>query len=294
MASKLIKIRERKIRHFALFFFLSLCSACSLIDTSPDISFELKFKKNTKIAYGENISTCSLVDFVDTYKVEDKNINSKENKIYVSNLEVNCGTINTKKLGKQTIVYDLNGNKTSLDVTIKDLTAPKIIVQKSFEIEAGETFNVLDKLQVKDNLDKEKNIKLKVTGEIDKNKAGTYTQTITATDKSKNKSTKKITVIVKEKPKEENTNNQNENNPSNNNAGNTGSNKPTEDTVKPPESIIEAYTKKFLFSDGYDFQSAPQACQKEAMEAFSNGRGASCTNLFDENGQPIGQLLTVN
>ncbi|MDH6367387.1 MULTISPECIES: immunoglobulin-like domain-containing protein [unclassified Breznakia] len=302
MTSKLNeKSAKKKIRQIALFFFICVSSGCSLLDTSPDINFAIKFKEKKSVAFGENVSSCSFVDYVGDYRIEDKHISKNENKIYISNLDVECGELNTKKLGKQTISYILGGKETTMEVTVKDLTAPKITIDEKFEIEEGTAFNLKEKVVVKDNVDKTKNVDVKIDGDFNKDKAGTYTLTVIAKDKAKNESKAKVTITVKEKQKEvpKETPKENKDNPIQNAGGNNnpqndaGGSNVNGQTIVQPNIPSVSYTKKFLFSDGYNFQTAPEACQQEALSAYSQGHGATCTNLFDANGQPIGQLLTV-
>ena len=89
----------------------------------------------------------------------------------------------------------------ALDVTIKDLTAPTITIEKkSYSITEGDSFKIEDCYSVSDNLTKEPTVKIDDDG-FNNKKVGTYTIKITATDESENATEDSFTVEVKEKPK---------------------------------------------------------------------------------------------
>ena len=79
----------------------------------------------------------------------------------------------------------------------KDIDSP-IIECDDITINEGDKVNLLDYPKVSDNYDK--NLNIKVIGDYDMNKAGTYKITFEATDSSNNKTTKEVNLIVQSKP----------------------------------------------------------------------------------------------
>lgn len=94
-----------------------------------------------------------------------------------------------------------SNSASALDITIKDLTAPEITVnKKTYSITEGDSFDINDCYSVSDNLTKEPTVEID-DGGFNNKKAGTYTIKITATDESGNVTEDSFTVEVKEKPK---------------------------------------------------------------------------------------------
>ena len=81
---------------------------------------------------------------------------------------------------------------------IIDTIKPEIIGAKDITIKQGDTIDLTQNIKVEDNRDKD--IPLVITGDIDTNKVGEYEITYTATDKSNNKAEQ--TIKIKIEPKE--------------------------------------------------------------------------------------------
>lgn len=146
--------------------------------------------KNKTIKYGTTFDPIKGVSFKDdtSYLVE------KTLKL--------SGKVNTKKLGKYTLTYQVHDgmNRTTTVkriITVKDLTKPQITGIKTVKIKRYQKFNSLKNVKAIDNVDKNLTSKIKVSGKVNTKKKGTYTLTYTVSDKSKNKTIVKRKVIVK-------------------------------------------------------------------------------------------------
>lgn len=84
-------------------------------------------------------------------------------------------------------VYDAYGNKAEVTrtVQVRDTTAPMIVSDPVVEVQVGSTF--IDPVTASDNFDKNPSL-VKVSGDVNSNAVGTYTQTYSATDMAGNKS----------------------------------------------------------------------------------------------------------
>ena len=94
-----------------------------------------------------------------------------------------------------------NDSQDMLSITIKDLTAPTIAIQKkSYSITEGDSFDIDDCYSVSDNMTDTPTVVVEDNG-FNNTKIGTYKIKITATDDDGNETTDSFTVEVKEKPK---------------------------------------------------------------------------------------------
>ena len=96
---------------------------------------------------------------------------------------------------------DSSNNKSEKVITLKvvDTTKPNITA-KDKSITEGESIDLKKDVSAKDNLDGDLTDKIKVIGEVDKNKPGTYQITYKVKDKSNNEATASIQVKVNSKP----------------------------------------------------------------------------------------------
>lgn len=110
--------------------------------------------------------------------------------------------IDTNTLGKKTITIKYLNNKNeqkSLDVNINivDSIPPVIFCSNSYSIEKGMKTDIISKIIVGDNYDR--NVKVELNGTYDINTIGEYNLTVISIDSSNNKTTKDIKIIVKDK-----------------------------------------------------------------------------------------------
>ena len=111
------------------------------------------------------------------------------------------GTVNTKKAGSYKLTYSVSDkakNKTTVYRTIKVIDNVKPVINgiTNIKLNIGETFNTLKGVSASDNNDGNLTSKIKVSGTVNVNKAGTYKLTYSVSDKSGNKATKQRTVTV--------------------------------------------------------------------------------------------------
>lgn len=98
-----------------------------------------------------------------------------------------------------------NKNKELKDIklvsyNIVDTTKPEIIGAEDKTIKQGDQINLKDNIKVEDNVDKD--LEVKINGNVDTNTPGEYEITYTATDKSNNTTEKKIKIKVEAKEQE--------------------------------------------------------------------------------------------
>lgn len=137
------------------------------------------------------------IEFYDTKRVSDfiKNINGKI---------VNDYVINSKKLGKQDIVFDFinhDGIKLSYtyDVIVKDTVSPIVWLSNSYLVERGSHVDLAKKIMCGDNYDSKPSCTIE--GIYDLNQIGTYPLIYKAVDNSGNTTNHPFDLIVYEKEK---------------------------------------------------------------------------------------------
>ena len=118
---------------------------------------------------------------------------------------INNPLVDTNKVGKSKVQisyynhYGFIENK-YIEIEIRDLTPPTIVINSTYVVEKGETKNLLDQIFCADDYDDYVNCQIK--GQYDLNKIGKYPLTITATDQSNNVTSKNFTLKVIDKQKE--------------------------------------------------------------------------------------------
>lgn len=147
------------------------------VTKSKDINFKLKGKKEITI---EVFSEYHDEGYILT-------VNNKTQKATLS------GKANTKKLGTYKINYTYTDkfkkkHKIERIINVVDTTAPVLTLkgENTIDILIGEEFNDPG-YEVKDNYDKEANIKVEVKGKIDSSNVASFELTYTCEDSSKNK-----------------------------------------------------------------------------------------------------------
>ncbi|MDQ0362478.1 hypothetical protein [Breznakia pachnodae] len=216
-----------------------------------------------------------------------------------SNVEdITYPNIDTTQIGEHVYIflaYDSFGNQKefALELNFSDPILPELELSvASVEITEGDAID-LESYVVK----AEDPIDGKLEVEIEKpenyKKVGSHEIVYRIQDKNGNKVSAILRLTVKEKPKVEETDtketNGSENGSNEGSGGQNNSNNQVTNPVSPEPSQTtgnKPANKKFLFSDGYDMQSAQQACQGYLF-SFPGYSGA-CKNLY--NGSvPLGQ-----
>lgn len=133
-------------------------------------------------------------------------------KVMINGQEVR-DTYTFDKLGKTEVKLEgivlykdfFNKNKELKDIklvsyNIVDTTKPEIIGAEDKIIKQGDQINLKDNIKVEDNVDKD--LEVKINGNVDTNTPGEYEITYTATDRSNNTTEKKIKIKVEAKEQE--------------------------------------------------------------------------------------------
>lgn len=133
-------------------------------------------------------------------------------KVMINGQEVR-DTYTFDKLGKAEVKLEgivlykdfFNKNKELKDIklvsyNIVDTTKPEIIGAEDKTIKQGDQINLKDNIKVEDNVDKD--LEVKINGNVDTNTPGEYEITYTATDRSNNTTEKKIKIKVEAKEQE--------------------------------------------------------------------------------------------
>ena len=270
-----------------------IITGCSKNEQSHTVVFE----KNIEVDYKKDENTAQYVKRVDSFMIDGSMI--EENKIHVSNFTVECPSLKTEKLGNITLVYKIGEEEYPLTITVIDRTKPSIKAESNLEFEVGEMKNINEYFSISDNFDKKENLSIKVQGLdlVNKDKVGEWDITITVTDSSDNKSTKKVHIKIRDTKKEEEEKRKKEleeqkrkeQQVQQSQSQNSSQSGQVAQPI-PQQPPRPAYSSKdFLFSQGYDMTTAPNACQQELL---ASGMAGACTPLQDSEGIYYGMRLT--
>lgn len=265
-----------------------------------------------------------LVEKVGRTKIEE-NSRISTNTIVLDEYEVTFDDLHTEELGTQNIravFSDPNVEDEFLKITVVDKTAP-IIAYKSenvvneFTSEEIDSKKYLDLIEVSDNYSDSENIKVESSLSKDDFAVGDNIDVhLEARDENNNLSTSVMKIVVKEnEEKEEEEKGSdisevnedesiseeefissdetiNESNPDENINEIFNDSSSSDNTASPviPNKNKPA-NRTFLFSSGYDMNSAPAACQ-EAL--ISSGFPGVCTPIQDSSGIYKGMQLTYH
>ena len=255
------------------------------------------FSDEINIEYQEQVDTSQFVKRVDSFLINDSM--RQGNRINVSNFSVICPELESKKLGKVKLIYKIGSEEYSVDGKIVDTTKPKIYIDDKdliFDYNAFSSKKLKGSIHCKDNYDSRNEIVITLKGidKVNDKKAGEYPVIISAIDSSGNKSKKKIKIKINEENKVEEVEIGEkpikDSNAISNDLSNINKVPEQQPVVPPPQPQVPSYSSKdYLFSDGYDMNTAPSACQ---ADLFQSGRSGSCVPIKDENGIYLGMRLT--
>lgn len=132
------------------------------------------------------------------YKAYDKNKNDVSNQVEVTN------NIDTSKKGEYEVLYSIGKINKVRYVTVTEISEETFIYLKgdvnALYLEVGEKYNEPG-YEVFDNIDKDLKGKVKITGNVDTSKVGTYRLTYSVVNSRNVTTTTTRTVIVVEKGK---------------------------------------------------------------------------------------------
>lgn len=163
-----------------------------------------------------------------------------------------------------------------ISVSIRDLTPPVILAEDVYTVQLGQDFHLQDHVQVHDNLDE--NVGYECKGSFDTTKSGQYVVLLTASDAAGNQTKKNITIIVVT-PKSAIPEKESHSSPAQPDSSNTSA----------PQKV-EAYSRDYLYTDGYTMSSASEACSNDL---HSSGRSGRCDPIMDADGIYTGMRLQL-
>lgn len=187
------------------------CAGAVILNTSSSKELVLA-SDEVKAEFGQRVST-NVADYLDANKSGDvdkiiKDTKEKDDLKYVTvtNKDENGNVVSKEekdypKVGNYTINFTYKKEKQSVNVTVKDTTAPEIKAPDSIDVIQYtdlSTFNFGELLQATDYSDV-KDWKID-TAKVDVNTIGTYDLKVTIQDKYKNKASKKLKVNIVQAP----------------------------------------------------------------------------------------------
>ncbi len=234
-------MKKKKIIIIICFLILVLAiSICILLNTKSNT--ELQIIKNPTFEVNSKVKNTKLLK-------NAKNITIKEENIDTSKLGKNKYNIKYKirtKTKKQTIEYK-----------IIDTIKPKIKSDDKIELNINDELKLSEIATVTDNSKEE--IKIKIEGNYEVNKAGEYKVKFVAEDSSKNKTEKDFTIIVKENKEE----------PTNSDSIESNNEKPTDSNIQQTPSTSQNNSDDQLNSDDeYD----SDYLMKKSDQLFAEGK----------------------
>lgn len=187
------------------------CAGAIILNTSSSKELVLA-SDEVKAEFGQRVST-NIADYLDANKSGDvdkiiKDTKEKDNLKYVTvtNKDEQGNVVSKEekdypKVGNYEINFTYKKEKQSVNVTVKDTTAPEIKAPDSIDVIQYtdlSTFNFGELLQATDYSDV-KDWKID-TSKVDVNTIGTYDLKVTIQDKYKNKASKKLKVNIVQAP----------------------------------------------------------------------------------------------
>lgn len=166
---------------FLLLFLIFLCSLVLYLHFTN--TEDLIPKKNMSFNFRQTVHTSDLIE--------------KLNGRLLTNTLVDTNTVGKRKV--QVSYYNHYGfieNK-YVEIEIKDITPPTVVVNSTYYAEKGDKYNLLDKIFCADDYDD--NVSCQITGDYNFDKVGKYSLKIVATDHSNNVTSKSFSLVISDK-----------------------------------------------------------------------------------------------
>ena len=166
---------------FLLLFLIFLCSLVLYLHFTN--TEDLVPKKNMSFNFRQTVHTSYLIE--------------KLNGRLLTNTLVDTNTVGKRKV--QVSYYNHYGfieNK-YVEIEIKDITPPTVVVNSTYYAEKGDKYNLLDKIFCADDYDD--NVSCQITGDYNFDKVGKYPLKIVATDHSNNVTSKSFSLVISDK-----------------------------------------------------------------------------------------------
>ncbi|CAM4166710.1 immunoglobulin-like domain-containing protein [Erysipelothrix aquatica] len=262
-------------RLFAVLSILVFLTACQ----SEQLDIQLK---KDRYEVGELSTACDAVATVNNVAVSEIDTNNKT--LITGGKKISCSGSELNSLGDKILIF--TGEKASKEfvITLEDTTPPVIHFDgKEIAVEVNnEFFNIHDLIKVTDNFDK--NVKLSVDGAVDINSPGDYALSLIASDASGNQTKKDVVVHVTEREKEIITVIEErpiyvDGSSSGSSSSNNGSSNQQNGETPSINKGNKPAGREFLFSDGYNMQTAPSACESSLTDAHRQGWGGRCERI---------------
>ena len=262
-------------RLFAILSILVFLTACQ----SEQLDIQLK---KDRYEVGELSTACDAVATVNNVAVSEIDTNNKT--LIAGGKKISCSGSELNSLGEKILIF--TGEKASKEfvITLEDTTPPTIHFDgKEIAVEVNnEFFNIHDLIKVTDNFDK--NVKLSVDGAVDINSPGDYALSLIASDVSGNQTKKDVVVHVTEREKEIITVIEErpiyvDGSSSGSSSSNNGSSNQQNGETPSINKENKPAGREFLFSDGYNMQTAPSACESALIDAHRQGWGGRCERI---------------
>lgn len=280
--------RKKKQLVFILICLITLCLAGIFVykyQLSQEAynNIQLTFKKSAD-SYEVN-TELTAIEFIESTNAQD----------------INYPKMDTSKVGEHTYVYvaeDINGNKREfiLLLNIVDSVNPIItLTTNTVSKYVGEDIDLTSYIkEAYDPVDG----KLEVDMQYPKNykDVGVHEIIYQVKDKHGNLEKAFLRLTVSEKPKEEQNNANDNNRPNNGDNSNSNGNSTTPSTSN-KDNVIKPNkpsNQQFLFSAGYDMNSATSTCAGALSDAKKKGFGGGCWPMKNETGIYIGMELKID
>ena len=178
-----VNIQKYKIQLiiFLLLFLIFLCSLVLYLHFTN--TEDLIPKKNMSFNFRQTVHTSDLIE--------------KLNGRLLTNTLVDTNTVGKRKV--QVSYYNHYGfieNK-YVEIEIKDITPPTVVVNSTYYAEKGDKYNLLDKIFCADDYDD--NVSCQITGDYNFDKVGKYPLKIVAIDHSNNVTSKSFSLVISDK-----------------------------------------------------------------------------------------------
>lgn len=178
-----VNIQKYKIQLiiFLLLFLIFLCSLVLYLHFTN--TEDLIPKKNMSFNFRKTVHTSDLIE--------------KLNGRLLTNTLVDTNAVGKRKV--QVSYYNHYGfieNK-YVEIEIKDITPPTVVVNSTYYAEKGDKYNLLDKIFCADDYDD--NVSCQITGDYNFDKVGKYPLKIVATDHSNNVTSKSFSLVISDK-----------------------------------------------------------------------------------------------
>lgn len=257
---------------------------------------KIEFIENNKIEAGSSFNTCTLVKSVNDIEITKFHMDGNRIILDEDNTVI-CPSVDTAKLGNQTINFLINDKNYSYTIDVVDKTAPIIkYKEEKIEVQQGCTReDFFKKLEIRDSYSE---FKTDIKGELNFDVPDIYNVEIIVEDSAGNKVKKKISVLVKKREdkrtqtkeydkKTDATDEKEKQSISSQESDSSYSSEQKEQDNFENESIEN---KTFLFSEGYDYNTCYEKAVEYAESMINSGKvkGYTCIPIRNERQEYIG------